>query len=563
VLVLVSFVLVLAAAVTLVVGLLQSGLTLIYLSIGCSVLAGVVLAVAVLRGRPEPRAAAPVGRAYSPPAAAPPPVPASVGAPSSAQTTSWSAPPSPPPPPPPPSPAPAGPTDDAATKAAGTALLGRLRRRTDDAPAATPEPEPMPAPEPEDEPATAQHAAVSGEADDGFPIADYDRMRATDLLRRLGSLDRNQLEAVRAREEAGKNRFTIMSRIDVLLAGMTEEAWEAADDDWEDDDGVTPPAADTTVIEVGAADGFDQDDEFAVDDDDWGDEPEDIITPIPLGGGEMEDDEVDELVSPAEEFPIAGYESLTVGQILPRLSDLDADQLAQVRAREQQGRARGTILDRVDRLASKSGAMAMPAPAATRRPRKAAAPAPAPASAPRKARAAKAPAASPMQEAVKKAAARSRTAAAKAPAPTRARKAPAAAAAATKAPARKSAAKKAPIAMPPADPIIPGCNVEHPLRVEAPGRPGKSTRSPREGAGFSHGQDARADQRREAREVGGEGVSVRRRERVGPGGDAGRLVDQVRDLDGEAAQAGRDAGTLDQHRRKRWVERGDGDGPRE
>jgi hypothetical protein len=81
VLVLVSFVLVLAAAVTLVVGLLQSGLTLIYLSIACSVLAGVVLAVAVLRGRPEPKAA-PIGRPFTPPASAPP-VPASVGAPAS------------------------------------------------------------------------------------------------------------------------------------------------------------------------------------------------------------------------------------------------------------------------------------------------------------------------------------------------------------------------------------------------------------------------------------------------------------------------------------------------
>ncbi|MGH9231089.1 MAG: hypothetical protein ACRD07_20570, partial [Acidimicrobiales bacterium] len=115
-LVLVSFVLVLAAAVTLVVGLLQSGLTLIYLSIACSVLAGIVLAVAVLRGRPEPKAA-PVGRAYTPPQ--PAQVPASVGAP----TTSWSAPsssapPPPPPPPPPPSQAPS-PAEDAATKAAG------------------------------------------------------------------------------------------------------------------------------------------------------------------------------------------------------------------------------------------------------------------------------------------------------------------------------------------------------------------------------------------------------------------------------------------------------------
>jgi hypothetical protein len=475
VLVLVSFVLVLAAAVTLVVGLLQSGLTLIYLSIGCSVLAGVVLAVAVLRGRPEPRAAAPVGRSFTPPAAAPP-QPAVVGAPASTSayesTTTFTPPPSPPPPPPP-SPAP-GPTDDAATKAAGTALLGRLRRRTEEpaeAPPAAATPAPAPEPEYEPEPATAQYAAVSAEADDGFPIADYDRMRATDLLRQLGSLDRNQLEAVRERESAGKNRFTIMSRIDVLLAGMTESPWDAADDGWEDDDevDVQPAASDTTVIEVGGAD----EDEFALDDDDWDDEPEPVVTAIPLGVGEMEDDEVDELVSPADDFPIAGYESLTVGQILPRLSDLDADELAQVRAREQAGRARGTILDRIDRLASKSGAAPMP-PASARRAampsapargrkapaRKAAPAAEAPLPVPRKARVAKvtpaavepapakaptrrggarkaAPTESPMVEAVKKASPRKAAAAKKAPI------AMPAAEPAKKAPARRKAAAPA------------------------------------------------------------------------------------------------------------------------
>jgi hypothetical protein len=447
VLVLVSFVLVLAAAVTLVVGLLQSGLTLIYLSIGCSVFAGVVLAVAVLRGRPEPRAAAPVGRAFTPPASAPPAQqPASVGAPASSSTyesaPSWTPPPSPPPPPPSPAP---GPTDDASTKAAGTALLGRLRRRTEEPEAApTPAPEPEPAYDPE--PATAQYAAVPSESDDGFPIADYDRMRATDLLRQLGSLDRNELEAVREREAAGKNRFTIMSRIDVLLAGMTEPAWEAADDGWEDDDDVDVQSADTdtTVIEVGAAD-----DEFTIDDDDWDDEPEAIVTPIPLGGGEVEDDEVDELVSPADEFPIAGYESLTVGQILPRLSDLDADELAQVRAREQEGRGRGTILDRIDRLASKSGAMPT-TPARRAAPARARKAAPAPTAAvpaPRKARVAKvAPAAVEP-----------------APAKAPARKGGARKAAATEAPMveavkkastrRAPAAKKGPIAMPAAEPV--------------------------------------------------------------------------------------------------------------
>jgi len=340
VLVLVSFVLVLAAAVTLVVGLLQSGLTLIYLSIGCSVLAGVVLAVAVLRGRPEPKAA-PIGRPFTPPASAPP-VPASVGAPASSatETTSFT-----PPPPPPPSATPTPPargvSDDAATKAAGTALLGRLRgRRSEERPIdTTPEPGPdveVSAPEP----VTMETAAVSAEADDDFPIADYDKLRATDLLRRLGSLDRNQLEAVREREIAGKNRFTILSRVDVLLAAQAEPAWSADDDEWEPDVDVAP--SDAAVIPVGPV----------ADDDD-------------LATGEIEDDEadeVDELVSPVDEFPIAGYESLTVGQILPRLSDLNADELAQVRAREQQGRARGTILDRIERLAAKSGAMAMPAP---------------------------------------------------------------------------------------------------------------------------------------------------------------------------------------------------------
>ena len=359
-LVLVSFVLVLAAAVTLVVGLLQSGLTLIYLSIGCSVLAGVVLAVAVLRGRPEPKAAAPIGRPFTPPASAPP-VPASVGAPASSatETTSFTPPPpAPPTPSPTPTPPARGVSDDAATKAAGTALLGRLRgRRSEEPPVdATPEPEPVSAPEP----VTMEMAAVSAEADDDFPIADYDKLRATDLLRRLGSLDRNQLEAVRERETAGKNRFTILSRVDVLLAAQAEPAWEVGDDEWEPDGDIAP--SDAAVIPVGPV---------ADDDDDK------------VAAGEIEDDEadevdvdqrdevdlheVDELVSPVDEFPIADYDSLTVGQILPRLSDLNADELAQVRDREQQGLARGTILDRIERLAAKSGAMAMRASASPAR----------------------------------------------------------------------------------------------------------------------------------------------------------------------------------------------------
>jgi hypothetical protein len=364
VLVLVSFVLVLAAAVTLVVGLLQSGLTLIYLSIACSVLAGVVLAVAVLRGRPEPRPAA-AGRAYTPPPR--PQVPAGVGASSPTETTtSWSSGGSgapPPPPPPPPAPVPeAAAGEDLATRAAGSALLGRLRGRRAEQEAhdeATVVAEPAPvgaAPVPVDTSDRTTEIPVgpgSREADDGFPIADYDRLRATELLSLLPPLDRNQLEAVRERESSGKNRFTIMSRVDSLLAAKAEPAWEAADDSW--DEAGTDAESEAALIERQA---LREDEDFAA---------------AAEGTGEVEDDELDELVSPvpAADFPIAGYETLTVGQILPRLTELSADELGQVRAREQQGRNRGTILDRIDRLSARaatgtgSGALAMP-PAAPR-----------------------------------------------------------------------------------------------------------------------------------------------------------------------------------------------------
>jgi hypothetical protein len=414
VLVLVSFVLVLAAAVTLVVGLLQSGLTLIYLSIGCSVLAGVVLAVAVLRGRPEPKAA-PAGRAYSPPPQ-PAQVPTSVGAPSSSaeSTSTWRASPAPAPPPPPPTPytpQPAGSGDDVATKAAGAALLGRLRgRRGDKAGDAEPEPlEPAPAVGAAPVDATTEMPAAAAPVEDegGFPIADYDRLRATELLSQLPALDRNQLEAVREREASGKNRFTIMSRVDALLATAQEPAWEVDGDEWEAGDGVEGEP-EVLVAEAG---GFD--DDF--------DEDEDRA---PMAAGAS--------------FPIPSYETLTVGQILPRLTELDADELAQVRTREQMGRSRGTILDRIDRLASRraptgtavpgGGAIpaapvpAPPAPAPTRRTPARKAPAVSKTTAPAVKKAAKAPApAAPAPAARKAAVKKTPPAAAVVPAPRKAR----------------------------------------------------------------------------------------------------------------------------------------------
>jgi hypothetical protein len=50
------------------------------------------------------------------------------------------------------------------------------------------------------------------------------------------------------------------------------------------------------------------------------------------------------------EFPIVGYDDLTVAQILPLLPSLHADELRLVAAREASGKARRTVLQRVARL---------------------------------------------------------------------------------------------------------------------------------------------------------------------------------------------------------------------
>src|SRR4051812_18731041 len=59
------------------------------------------------------------------------------------------------------------------------------------------------------------------------------------------------------------------------------------------------------------------------------------------------------------EFPIEDYDELKVSDILPLLPELDADELAEVRQREQQGKGRATVLNRIDGLmASASSAAA-------------------------------------------------------------------------------------------------------------------------------------------------------------------------------------------------------------
>lgn len=235
--VLVSFALVVAATITLVVGLLQSGLTLIYVSIACSVLAGLVLAVAVLRGRPEEAPAAPARATPTPtPTPTPSPAPAATGA-RSWETSSTATAPATPPPSPEPAPAASWrppsaeeePEAEREPQYAG-ALAGRLFGRRDDATAQ------MSVTEVEEEEEEEEAEDVEP---DGFPIPDYDRLRASEILRQLGDLTPGQLEAVRAREVAGMNRFTVLSRIDAQLEAsaassdwdLDEEEWRAPEDD--------------------------------------------------------------------------------------------------------------------------------------------------------------------------------------------------------------------------------------------------------------------------------------------------------------------------------------------
>ena len=158
-----------------------------------------------------------------------------------------------------------------------------------------------------------------------FPIADYDTLRAPELLRRVDDLtDVASLEEVREAEAAGKNRVSILSRIDARLETLREPGWDIDEAAWEGDE----PAA--------AADDLDAGDDF-----DAG------------AGGD---------------FPIDNYDSLRVGQILPQLRDLDDAQLADVRDYEAAGKARSGILDRIDSLSS--GGAPAARPRRRRRPRR-------------------------------------------------------------------------------------------------------------------------------------------------------------------------------------------------
>ncbi|HEX4978609.1 MAG TPA: hypothetical protein VFV35_00970 [Acidimicrobiales bacterium] len=200
VLLLVTILLVLIAAVTLLIGIFGDNLALIFVSIGASAAAAVVLAVLSQISRRtsreeegrsqaaglEPATLAPAGQLGG--AAAPEPAEAAV-----------------------PEPAPAAPT---------TAVT------------------------------TAVSAPTAAVAAADLPIAGYDQLRVAEILPRLDDLDLDELEEVAQHEETTKNRATILNRIDELMDQLEAVEPTAAPALSE------APAADVDVTPADAAPGL-------------------------------------------------------------------------------------------------------------------------------------------------------------------------------------------------------------------------------------------------------------------------------------------------------------------
>jgi hypothetical protein len=302
----VSFLLVIVATVFLVAGLFltKQDLTLIFISIGCSALAGLVLIVAVLRSRPR--------QAETPGLAGPAetPLPAGTGA-----------------------------TEEAAP--------------------------PRQAP-----------AAPSRPVDPGFPIAGYDELEVVEILPLLGDLEPGQLEMVRQREASGRAHPWILARVDALLeseADTGEGEWAASR--W------AGPASEDTEAEAaapGEAEDFDEYDEF---DEIEEVEPEPGWDRSPEGSSEWaaadfaldESDEsaYDDVEMVGGSFPIDGYDELKASDILPLLPELHPEDLKLVRQEEAAGKARTSILSRIDVLLARDLPLTRPAPRAAADPAKA------------------------------------------------------------------------------------------------------------------------------------------------------------------------------------------------
>ena len=273
---LVSFLLVIVATIFLLSGLfLTKDLALIFISIACSALAGIVLVAAVMRSRPRPTAE---------PAADD-----------------------------------SGVTPAPANVAVEAGAAGRPAARRSDG--------------------------------REFPIADYDSLEVVEVLPLLGDLEPSELELVRQREASGRAHPWILARVDALLEAEADA--DTSEHTW----------APGPIGSGGQGRLIDEEDEILEvepDDADWA-SPRDndwAASDFELDAGSSDYNDV------LRDFPIDRYDELRVTEILPLLANLGSEDLKMVREEEAAGKARASILARIDGLLGRdvgSGRAAAPA----------------------------------------------------------------------------------------------------------------------------------------------------------------------------------------------------------
>jgi len=165
--------------------------------------------------------------------------------------------------------------------------------------------------------------------DDGFPIHDYESLRATEILPMLAELSDDQLDAVEGRERDGKNRAMILKRI-ASQKQTRAQAWDADDEGWESEPEPAPPP------------------------------PPPAVPTGPMAAGRAEPAAVGE-------FPIPDFDDLRALEVLGRLPDLSVSELHLVRRREEDGLRRAMVLNRIDRLVEEAPPEPEPVVVAPRR----------------------------------------------------------------------------------------------------------------------------------------------------------------------------------------------------
>jgi hypothetical protein len=210
------------------------------------------------------------------------------------------------------------------------------------------------------ESAAANRPAASRRADGReFPIPDYDSLEVVEVLPLLGDLAPAGLEMVRQREASGRAHPWILARVDALLEAEADA--DTSEHTWSPSPGPMGSGGQGRLL-----DAEDEILEVEPDDADWA-SPRDsdwAASDFPLDAGAEYD---------LRDFPIDRYDELRVTEILPLLGNLDSEDLKTVREEEAAGKARASILARIDGLLGRDVGSARPAAPAKRAPAKAAA----------------------------------------------------------------------------------------------------------------------------------------------------------------------------------------------